>query len=51
MATGAINTPVAKPPIDGVAHEDAAKLLNVSTRTTERASRVLTHGTPELAEA
>lgn len=33
------------------AAEDAAKLLNVSPRTVESGSRVLSHGTPELVQA
>lgn len=41
----------ANPQICGVSHEEASQLLNVSTRTTESASRVLEHGTPELVQA
>ena len=33
------------------AHEQAAKLLNVSARSAESGSRVLEHGTPELVQA
>jgi len=32
------------------AAEDAAKLLNISPRSVESASRVLEHGTPELVQ-
>jgi len=39
------------PPIDGVSQSDAATMLNVSTKSVERAAVVQRDGVPELVEA
>jgi hypothetical protein len=41
----------ANPSKDGIAQRDAAKLLNVSTKTVERASKLVKAGKPELVAA
>lgn len=43
--------PQNNPPIGGVSAAEAAQLMNVGTRSVERAKTVLNHGSPELVAA